>query len=123
MPSLFREREKVRRSIVGPLWRHSLSLAEQWPVPEMEKRYLNIKELVEQANVSSATIWRLKAAGKIPFYQPGGKGCAVRFPLDAIERAVEASLPAPRARQDDSSAERLSGPQPDWMNTSRKQSQ
>ena len=80
-----------------------------------EKSYLDINELVAHTGLSEATIWRLKRAGKIPFYQPGGKGGRVKFPADAIEVADLKIQPESSAPTDSDSPERLPGPRPKWM--------
>jgi hypothetical protein len=55
--------------------------------PLADKRtYLTAEELASAADVSTATIWRLKRDGKIPFFQPGGAGHLVKFPPDALEQ-------------------------------------
>ena len=84
---------------------------------QIEKSYLDIDDLVARTGLSEATIWRLKRTGKIPFYQPGGKGGRVKFPVDAIEVA---GLRIPReapADEDFASPKRLPGPRPKWMSS------
>jgi predicted DNA-binding transcriptional regulator AlpA len=49
--------------------------------------YLDKRQLVSLSGLSASTIQRYKRDGTIPFFQPGGRGCAVRFPRDAIEAA------------------------------------
>ena len=78
-----------------------------------EKRHLNINELSKRSGLSATTIWRLKKDGKIPFFQPGGKGHKVCFPADAVEQAVKNQPPSNSAGQGKA---RLSGPCPAWMN-------
>ena len=81
--------------------------------------YLDIKELVAITGLSEATIWRLKRAGKIPFFQPGGKGGRVKFPENAIELASRSETPSSvGADKENASSERLPGPQPKWMSHS-----
>ena len=46
---------------------------------------VTIEELSEHSRLSIATIHRLKRAGKIPFFQPSGKGGRLLFPANAIE--------------------------------------
>ena len=84
------------------------------------RRYLNIEELSAQTGLSLASIHRLKKQGKIPFYQPAGKGGKLLFPPDAIERAAGTESPSvkesdPVATTEDSPRPRLSGPCPAWM--------
>lgn len=83
---------------------------------ESNPTYLNIDQFQSLTGLSKSTIHRLKDAGTIPVYQPGGKGSRLLFPADALERsarlygqAAPASL-ARRTRQAE-----LSGPQPQWM--------
>ena len=58
--------------------------------PLADKRnYLTAEELATAADVSTATIWRLKRDGKIPFFQPGGAGHLVKFPPDALEQRAD----------------------------------
>jgi hypothetical protein len=80
--------------------------------------HLTIEELSSKAKLSIATIHRLKRAGKIPYFQPAGKGGALRFPADAIEQACSSSAVSPDAATD-GAPRRLSGPVPNW----RKQQQ
>ena len=84
-----------------------------------KKPYLDISELVDRTGLSRATIWRLKRAGKIPFFQPGGKGSRVKFPENAIELAEQCAAPNSVADDDQRvSSERLPGPSPKWMSPS-----
>jgi hypothetical protein len=89
------------------------------------------KELAKRSGVSLATIHRLKKAGLIPFFQPGGKGCVLRFPPDALERhaarkdeLAPKDEPAskdehvPESRTTAIPAKALSGPRPKWKRPS-----
>lgn len=73
--------------------------------------YIDIYELSARTGLSPAMLWRLKRTGKITFFQPGGKGYIVRFPLDAIEQATQQL----DLNGDEQQASRLSGPRPSWM--------
>lgn len=73
--------------------------------------YLTRHELARRTRLSPATIQRLKDAGCIPFYQPGGKGGRVLFPPDAIERAQGAADDG----GENGSGHRLAGPRPAWQ--------
>jgi predicted DNA-binding transcriptional regulator AlpA len=73
------------------------------------EEYLDIDQLAELTQLSPATLWRLKKAGKISFCQPGGKGHSVRFPLNAIEQAMNLG-----ESQDSKPNQQLSGPIPKW---------
>jgi hypothetical protein len=81
------------------------------------KQYLTIDQLCARSGLSPATIHRLKKAGRISFFQPGGKGCRILFPLDAIEATSpvadksDAQSPGDLAADD----QRLSGPRPAWL--------
>ena len=81
--------------------------------------YLDINELISRTGLSRATIWRLKRDGKIPFFQPAGKGGRVMFPEDAIEHAFAFHTPA-SVEDNGGSSERLPGPQPGWMEPTRQ---
>jgi hypothetical protein len=76
--------------------------------------YVDAAELSRRTGLSVPTIFRLKLAGKIPFFQPGGKDHRVLFPADAIEKrnqtATEATAPPSHGRE-------LVGPLPAWMRT------
>jgi excisionase family DNA binding protein len=76
--------------------------------------YIDIVELSVRTGLSKSTLWRLKRAGRIPFYQPGGETCAVLFPPDAIEQATR---PAASDHGHDHGSKQLSGPRPAWMNS------
>jgi len=67
--------------------------------------------------LSIPTLHRLKRQGKLPFFQPAGKGGRLLFPPDAIERCAAAdfseqiTLFTPAAKP----PRQLSGPRPGWM--------
>jgi excisionase family DNA binding protein len=78
---------------------------------------LTVQELSARSRLSPSTIHRLKREGKIPFFQPAGKGGRLLFPADAIERvpqALRTTLPDP-SRPTGRAARHLSGPPPAWM--------
>jgi predicted DNA-binding transcriptional regulator AlpA len=79
--------------------------------------YLDISELVARTGLSEATIWRLKPDGKIPFFQPGGKGTRVKFPDNAIEQLERSGTATPMNSNtaENTSSERLPVPPPKWM--------
>lgn len=77
-----------------------------------EKTLLTVDELSDSTGASPATIWRLKKAGRIPFYQPGGKGHKVFFPSDALEQAGNYASPDGHAGR---TSAQLGGPMPAWM--------
>lgn len=49
---------------------------------------LTIEEFIAKSRLSVSTIHRLKRQGKIPYFQPAGKGGKLLFPPDAIECAA-----------------------------------
>lgn len=73
--------------------------------------YLSKHQLSELTGLSPATIQRYKDAGRIPFFQPGGKGGRVLFPADAIESAVRVAGETGAAKGGDG---RVPGPPPRW---------
>jgi predicted DNA-binding transcriptional regulator AlpA len=79
-----------------------------------KKSYIDINELMARTGLSRATVWRLKRDGKIPFFQPAGKGGRVAFPDDAIEHALSGGTPD-SAEGNGDSPQRLPGPKPSWM--------
>ena len=88
-----------------------------------DKAFLTVSELSARSGLSSSTIHRLKATGKIPYYQPAGRGGTVLFPPDAIERTV-AEAPTPTSQPSapvDAQPRRLSGPRPAWMHNTNPQ--
>jgi len=76
---------------------------------------VTIQELSRQTRLSLATLHRYKAAGKIPFHQPGGKGSALRFPADAVQRAAVADAMDAAASVVQGSRKQLAGPRPAWL--------
>jgi hypothetical protein len=98
------------------------------------KSYLTKGELARACGLSESTIQRYKDQRLIPFFQPGGKGAAVRFPLNAIEAVTSAALlggapmPAQGAQGEPSSKtvestaghdrRPVSGPRPKWRTDS-----
>jgi excisionase family DNA binding protein len=105
---------------------HYLTLQEvlqQSGLSETQPSYVDVKELSARAGISATTIHRLKRQGKIPFYQPAGKGGRVLFPADAIERAclTPTSSGPGRSGSVNQGQERLSGPCPAWMQASASQ--
>lgn len=89
--------------------------------PQDKKSYLDVEELSARTGFSASTLWRMKKAGKIPYYQPGGWNCAVRFPEDAIELMRQCEPPAPEHEgEQQASSRRLPGPLPKWMSQSNR---
>jgi len=78
---------------------------------------LTIQKLSEKCRLSISTIHRLKRQGKIPCFQPAGKGGRLLFPPDVVERAVDSvsSTTQTSSQTADETARCLSGPRPAWM--------
>ena len=76
--------------------------------------YLTLQELAERSGYSVSTIMRYKKQGKIPFYQPGGPGCKMRFPADALERT---HTPPDKPSPFPTDQKPLPGPKPKWTRT------
>ena len=85
-----------------------------------ERQLLTLQELCERSRLSPATIHRLKKAGKIPVYQPSGRGGRLLFPADAIERLSVRLESAASAAPSERAAGHLAGPRPNWMNPRNK---
>lgn len=82
---------------------------------------VDLKEFCSVKRLSPATVHRLKNAGKIPFFQPSGKGGKLLFPLNAIELAASAaSAPSVPSDAGITGSQRLSGPAPKWLSGSRR---
>jgi excisionase family DNA binding protein len=79
---------------------------------------LTLKEFCGVTRLSPATIHRLIKAGKLPCYQPGGKGGKLLFAMNAID-LVASPVSASSALSADRNAgsQRLSGPTPKWQVT------
>jgi len=84
-------------------------------------RYLTIQALSELTTCSVSTLRRLKKAGVIVAFQPGGKRHRMFFPIDAVEsvRAATAAAdpsPGPPSPAGPAEAPRpLRGPPAKWM--------
>ncbi len=82
---------------------------------------VDLKKICGVTQLSPSTIHRLKNAGKIPFYQPSGKGGKLLFPLNAIELAASAeSAPSVPSDAEIAGSKRLSGPAPKWLSGPRR---
>lgn len=77
---------------------------------------LTLKEFSKASRLSPATIHRLIKTGKLPCYQPGGKGGKLLFPINAIALVAASSTSVPNVSAVDRpvGGERLSGPTPKW---------
>jgi hypothetical protein len=87
-----------------------------------EMLYVTIDELSRRSGVSTATLHRLKNAGQIPFFQPGGKGARLLFPPDALERAVQRVEGHDLVSIPDNVPQRLAGRRPVWMVEAKERS-
>ncbi len=77
---------------------------------------VDLKEFCGVKRLSPATVHRLIKAGKLPFFQPSGKGGKLLFPLNAIELAASAaSAPSVPSEPRAAGSQRLSGPTPKWL--------
>ena len=91
--------------------------------PSIRRVFLTKQELVVRSGLSAATIQRYKDSRRIPFFQPGGKGRRVLFPLNAIEAAqreltTEPSSPPHSEGPADTAGRnppKLPGPRPHWQ--------
>jgi excisionase family DNA binding protein len=90
------------------------------PDAATSRRYLTVKELATATGLSVSTLRRLQRKGQLPFFQPGGPGTRVVYPLDAIEQAAQPDQASNHARTSNlaSSAGEASprrGPRPKWL--------
>ena len=74
---------------------------------------VRIDEFSRRKGVPIPTLRRWVRDGRIIYYQPGGKGGVLYFPLDAIERGAAASDSADQV----DTTEPLPGRRPLWMDT------
>lgn len=88
--------------------------------PQDNTSYLDVDQLAAYTGLSTATIWRLKKAGKIPFFQPAGKNGRVVFPANAIELVEQSERSSPQGSAKENEAERLPGPRPQWMSPGKQ---
>lgn len=87
----------------------------------VDLQLVDLKEFCSVKRLSPATVHRLKNAGKLPFYQPSGKGGKLLFPLNAIELAASAaSAPSVPSDARIAGSQRLSGPPPKWLSAPRR---
>lgn len=82
--------------------------------PGTEPILLDLEQFCRRVSLSASTVRRLVKAGRIPFFQPAGKGGKLLFPSDALQqaglsKASPPSAPPPSVR---------SGRQPGWMKSS-----
>jgi hypothetical protein len=89
----------------------------------LPKLYLTPKQLSEQSGLSTSTLHRYKRDEKIPFFQPGGRGTKVLYPLRAIESALSESHQESLVLHERSNtagngaaSKQLPGPRPRWQN-------
>lgn len=84
------------------------------PAP-LEPRYLTVEEFAVASRLSVRTIHRLKAAGRLPFIQPSGKGGKILIPEDALARLADPAVAPPETSSQKPNRARLSGRSPTWM--------
>lgn len=86
--------------------------------PATEKK-LTATELAEALGVSPSTVYRLKQAGRLPCFQPGGKHHFIRFPESLLQTVTEATPDSTTGKSMTHKA--ISGPTPKWLaeNTQR----
>lgn len=92
-------------------------------MPEVESRkdYLTLAELCALTGFAPATVHRWKDSGRIPYFQPGGKGGRIKFPPNAIEVCrPHAVSPPPEPPPPESRSEHRHGPTPKWMKSGPK---
>lgn len=85
---------------------------------ERHTQYVSIAELARISGMSLSTLHRLKRTGRIPYFQPGGKGARILFPRDALERStpMDSKVGDSHDIQEFKDQKRkLPGPQPKWM--------
>jgi hypothetical protein len=90
-----------------------------------EPQYLTRRDLAVRSSLSASTVQRYKEQNLIPYFQPGGKGARVLFPLNAIEAAIAAATSEkPNASNIEDQANQTSvtsrrpilpGPRPRWQ--------
>lgn len=88
--------------------------------------YLTKRQLARRTGLSESTIQRLKDFNKVPFFQPGGKGARVLYPLNAVEVAFahvssDSSQTASVRKTDQESNTAIPGPKPRWLQPKSKQ--
>lgn len=94
------------------------------PVP-LTRACLSYEEVSARTGLSLSTLRRRVKEGKLPFIQPGGRRTRIVFPLDVIERLLQAadtsSSPKHAVQQPISVPVRKvtvsRGPRPKWLQT------
>jgi hypothetical protein len=85
----------------------------------MLAKHLSVEEFSQISGYSTTTVWRYLRAGKIPFFQPGGKGHRVSIPEDAVLAVTNSTVPAttvgPTSAAPAKPPLHLSGQRPAWM--------
>jgi excisionase family DNA binding protein len=57
--------------------------------PPTRGRLLRVRDVAEQLNVDRATVYRLVSSGRLPAYQIGGRGHAVRIDEHDLDAFME----------------------------------
>ena len=85
--------------------------------------FVDIKAIAALLGCCTKTVRRKVRKGLIPVIQPDGPGTLMRFDLDDVLRSLK-SMPVEHTNADASESknkkEKLSGPQPKWMNKTTK---
>ena len=58
--------------------------------------YCTVKEAAEMLSLSESTVWRRIKDGSFPKYQPGGRGTAMRLPIEALTMKKQQPVPEPK---------------------------
>lgn len=90
-----------------------------------DRQFLSPVEFARLSGLSLSTVARYLANGKLPYYQPGGKGCRVLIPRSGLQdvdvnaaRKGASSERAPSSTDIPTAARQrsgLAGPRPKWM--------
>lgn len=68
-------------------------MSAQTPPVAHEPLLIPVEQVAEMLNLSTRTVWRMLAAGRIP--EPVRIGGSVRWHLDRVRQWVDAGCPAP----------------------------
>lgn len=89
------------------------------------RTFLTVREFASQSGIGVATVWRYLHDGKLPKYQPGGRGCRVVIPIQALHTlpVYEGTNSMPQTDSAPSPGQKhqqkkIPGPRPKWPRTS-----
>ncbi|HEX6986540.1 MAG TPA: hypothetical protein VF170_14250, partial [Planctomycetaceae bacterium] len=90
------------------------------PTPEGSPTHVSVAEFVRRTGLSESTVRRRLADGRIPKYQPSGKGGVIAIPLAAaLSAAAPPAAPSgPSGATPAPAPPRRSGPLPAWQRRS-----